>query len=325
VSRPAADDRVRANAAVRRLAALSEVRPHGRRTPPARLSRAAARINSSEAAPVADTATRDVAPGTTVPAVLAAPDWLVELAARDDPPTVIENELLARFRSAGVDELVPTDGTESLPVEDAAQATGIGALGPGFAFGESFEDEPAPLAGALVRLRDQVEGFDLLRRFRLAAIDMRLVEDTARALADRNGPARLFERVLETGLVVTYARPYLSKGAGGVGYKWRPTDEADRLLHRRLIDERWHPYHAHADRTPRRTLTDTAAMLGIEGPPNYAEAWWRLTDTELAAIADLARRQRERFEKAAHDAGAELGEQRPDPTEKWSLGEPDRD
>jgi hypothetical protein len=256
---------------------------------------------------------------------LELPLWLVDLAARDDPPSAIGEEFLARFRGAGVEELVPTAGSEALLVGEAARATGIGALGPGFGFGESFEDEPAPVAAALVRLRDHVEGFDRLRRLRLAAIDMRLVEDTARGLADRNGPARLFERVLETGLVVTYARPYLSKGAGGIGAKWRPKGDADLALHRRLIDELRHPYHAHADRTPRRTLTDTAAMLGLQGPPTYAEAWWRLTDAELAEIEDLARRQRQRFEEAARAAGADLGEVRPDLTEKWSFGETDHD
>jgi hypothetical protein len=83
--------------------------------------------------------------------------WLVDPAARDDPPSAISEELLAGFHGAGVGKLVPAAGSEALPAEEAARATGIGALGPGFGFGESFEDEPAPLAVALVRLRDHVE------------------------------------------------------------------------------------------------------------------------------------------------------------------------
>lgn len=244
---------------------------------------------------------------------LVADEWLVELAARDDPLSVIDPQLLARFAHAGVVQLVPSDGTESLAVGDAARATGIGAHGPGFGFGESFEDEPAPTAGALARLCEFVERFDRLRRLRLAAVDMGFVVSTARQLADRLGPARLFERVLETGLVVTYARPYLESNRAGVGRKWRPESEPDRKLHDWIIDELRHPYHAHADRTPRRTLTDTTAFLGLEGPPTYAEAWWRLTDEELAQIADLAERQEARFDAAARKVGAELGEERDPP------------
>ncbi len=226
---------------------------------------------------------------------------------------MVEPQLLARFAAAGVVELVPSDGPVSLAVEEAARATGIGAHGPGFGFGESFEGEPAPTAAALARLCEFVERFDHLRRLRLAEVDMGIVASTARQLADRLGPARLFERVLETGLVVTYARPYLESNRAGVGRKWRPESEADRKLHDWIIEELRHPYHAHADRTPRRTLTNTSAFLGLEGPPTYAEAWWRLTDEELLRIADIAERQEARFEAAARKVGAELGEERDPP------------
>jgi hypothetical protein len=247
---------------------------------------------------------------------LVAEEWLVELAARDDPPSVIEPQLLARFARAGVVRLVPSDGSETLAVGDAARATGIGAHGPGFGFGESFEDESAPTAAALARLCEFVERFDRLRRLRLAAVDMGLVVSTARQLADRLGPARLFERVLETGLVVTYARPYLESNQAGVGRKWRPESEADQKLHDWIIDELRDPYHAHAGRTPRRTLTDTTAFLGLEGAPTYGEAWWRLTDEELPRIADLAERQKARFDRAADEVGAELGEEREPPDDR---------
>ena len=250
---------------------------------------------------------------------LVADEWLVELAARDEPPTVIEPQLLARFARAGVVRLVPSDGTESLAPDDAARAIGIGAHGPGFGFGESFEDESAPAAAALARLCKFVERFDRLRRLRLAAVDMGFVASTARQLADRLGPARLFERVLETGLVVTYARPYLESNRAGVGRRWRPESEADRKLHDWIIDELRDPYHAHADRTPRRTLTDTTAYLGLDGPPTYAEAWWRLTDDELARIADLAERQEARFDAAARKVGAELGEERDPPNGRGDV------
>lgn len=243
-------------------------------------------------------------------AALKAPVWLIELAARDDPPTEIDSRLLARFARAGVARLDPTDGSKSLDESDADRTVGIAAQGAGFGFGESFEGERAPVAAALERLCVFVERFDRLRRLRLAAKDMELVAETARALADRRGPARMFERVLETGLIVTYARPYLDSSKAGLGGKWRPTDKADRRFHDRIITELRHPYHAHADHTPRRTIMDTTEYLGREGAPSYAEAWWRLTDDELAQIAALADKQRERFEAEARRVGAELGEQR---------------
>ena len=81
---------------------------------------------------------------------LEAPSWLLELAARDDPPTEIGRELLARFAAAGVEELVPTDGSESLPIEEASRTVGVGALGPGFGFADSFEGERTSTRTGLV-------------------------------------------------------------------------------------------------------------------------------------------------------------------------------
>jgi hypothetical protein len=127
---------------------------------------------------------------------------------------------------------------------------------------------------------------------------------------------------LESGLLTVYARPYLgSNRTGGVANikgRWEPTDD-DAELHRRLIEDLRGGYHAHAERTQYRTLIDTAAHLGLEGPPTYAEAWWRLTDEELDQIADLAVRQAKRFREEANRLGAELGEKRDpdDPPGRW--------
>jgi hypothetical protein len=244
--------------------------------------------------------------------MLELPEWLVERAAHDDPATTIDAELVVRLHRAGVDRLVPSDGAAALDAEDAGRATAIGAIGPGFGFAESFENEPAPVLGALVRLRDFLEPFDEPRRFRLAGIDMRIVEAAARALRERDGPARMFERVLETGLFAVYARPYLGSnetgGVAGLKGRWEPQG-ADAELHEQVMQLRG-SYHAHAERSRHRTLTDTAAELGVGGPPTYAEAWYRLTDRELERIEDLARRQAERFEAEALTRGAALGERR---------------
>jgi hypothetical protein len=59
------------------------------------------------------------------------PPWLTELAARDDPPTTIDDDLLARLARAGVEELLPAVGTVIVQNEQAAEATGIGVVGPG--------------------------------------------------------------------------------------------------------------------------------------------------------------------------------------------------
>jgi hypothetical protein len=239
--------------------------------------------------------------------VLEVPRWLAKLAETDDPPTVIGDELLKRFERAGVDRFAPfLGGDVGASEEEAEQAVGIAAYAPGVGIAESFEGEPDQVGAALRRLVSHLEHFDQVRRFRLAAVDMRLVERTAKAML-ASAESRAFERVLETGLIVTYARPYLdSNKAGGVGGRWQPPPGPDRDFHRWVIDEMRHTYHAHADRTPRRTIMDTTELLGEDGPPTYSEAWWRLTRSELATLGELARKQAERFEAAATKATAPL-------------------
>lgn len=179
--------------------------------------------------------------------------------------------------------------------------------GPGIGFLEPFEAEATRVAAALDRLVTFLEQFDKLRRLTLAAIDMRLVEKAARAMLDGQVPAPLL-RVVETGLIITYARPYLdSNRAGGVGGRWRPESGADRAFHQHVIDELRDAYHAHADRTAHRTILDAAEFLELEAPPAYAESWRRLSSTDLETLADLAGRQAARFEAGAAEAGRELG------------------
>src|SRR5205823_9072349 len=117
------------------------------------------------------------------------------------------------------------------------RANAIGAAGPGFAFAEELEDGPTPIADALARLCVWVERYDLLRVLRLGAIDMQFAASAARALADEDGPARLWARVLETGLVVTYARPYLESNTRPLGRKWWLDEPTDREPHERIVDD----------------------------------------------------------------------------------------
>src|SRR5207248_2420935 len=79
-------------------------------------------------------------------------------------------------------------------------------------------------AEALERLVEMFQQFDRLSRFRLAASDMQLVTHAAKALIDareNDGPARLYERIIETGMVVTYARPFLKSNEAGAGAERR--------------------------------------------------------------------------------------------------------
>jgi hypothetical protein len=154
-----------------------------------------------------------------------------------------------------------------------------------------------PIYAALDELTRIVEGFDAIARFRFAASDMKLVERAASALIDANdqrGPARLFDRVIETGMVITYARPFLPSNEAGLGDAWLPKDEAERELHDELIELRGE-YHAHATHTPQRRLDDVTHMFGEEGRPRYAESWSRLPVEKLRALEALAARQAERF------------------------------
>jgi hypothetical protein len=244
------------------------------------------------------------------------PEWLIEWASRDTPPAELSDPLLARLKAAGVTELRPADADARalLEAEEHARANAIGAAGPGFAFAEELEGGATPVADALARLCVWVERYDLLRVLRLGAIDMQFAASAARALVDEDGPARVLLRVLETGLVVTYARPYLESNTRAVGRKWWPHSPDDRKLHERIIEDVRSPYHAHADRTPHRTLVDTAAMLGLDGPPTFAEGWSQLSIAELEHLAELAERQAARLHAAADEIGAELGEERVQPS-----------
>jgi hypothetical protein len=244
---------------------------------------------------------------------------MLALLARDDPPTVVSDQFLARLAGAGVELIeamlreLPNGFEYAEDAEEAASAIAIVVGGPGLLYPEALTDAPAPAAAALDRLLFHVERFDKLRRFRLASDDMRRVETAAQHLLERDGPIRFVAEVLETGLVVTYARPYLDGNNAGVGRSWWPTDEADRKFHRYVIDVLRHPYHAHMDRTPRRTLVDTTKFLGLNGPPTYAQSRWFMSPDELQRLAGLARRQGERLEAEANRIGAELGEQREGP------------
>ena len=244
------------------------------------------------------------------------PEWLLDWASRDSPPAELSGSLLARFKAAGVVELLPADADvpDLLEASEHERANAIGAAGPGFAFAEELEGGPTPVADTLMRLCVWVERYDLLRALRLGAIDMQYAASAARALVNEDGPARMWSRVIETGLVVTYARPYLPSNTRVLGRTWWPESPEERELHEGIIEDVRNSYQAHTDRTSYRTLVDTAAMLGRDGPPTFAEGWSKLSVAKLEQLAELAERQAERLHAAADEIGAELGEKRERPS-----------
>jgi hypothetical protein len=142
-----------------------------------------------------------------------------------------------------------------------------------------------------------------LRRLKLAASDMRLVAGAAETLAEDEHVA--CERMLETGLVVTYARSFTPDSKRRrLGDEWAPVDPADQRLHDRLLELR-NELYAHTDETDARGIEDVAAMLGT-GAHRYAESYVPLDRDRLPAIADLARKQEARFD-AAQNLELELG------------------
>jgi hypothetical protein len=148
------------------------------------------------------------------PLPLTVPDWLVDLAARDEPPTTIDDKLLSRLQWHGAVFFRAYDADrKELEDADAHRAAAIGVLIPGNPLVDSLEDELAPVRASLERLCAFVETFDRMRRLFFAASDMRDVAQAARQLASK----REGDLVFEAGLVTTYARTYLGSGqTGGV-------------------------------------------------------------------------------------------------------------
>jgi hypothetical protein len=144
---------------------------------------------------------------------LSVSETLAELAAADDPPPDIE-PYLARFGSAGVTSLKVLWDPPGWRREVGG---GVAAIGQPVTIAAATYDvliltevewdaSDAPITRTLDELATALQRFDRVRRLRHAATDMRLVAETADAFVDaheNDGPARLYERALETGMVVT--------------------------------------------------------------------------------------------------------------------------
>jgi hypothetical protein len=141
------------------------------------------------------------------------------------------------------------------------------------------------------------------KRLVLAASDMR----QAAAAASHLGNVRMnddVERVLWTGLVVTYARPYQpSNELGAVrGKLARPEDEGLRPLHENLLKRRG-PLFAHNTESEHRGIEDPF------GSGRYTESYAPTNPEALPGIERLANEQEKRFRKRLEAVEEELREQ----------------
>src|SRR5438552_363747 len=118
---------------------------------------------------------------------------------------------------------------------------------------------------------------------------MSLAADAADLLVDdRHAPV---PRIIETGVLVAYARSFNSSGRGWARFKdrWKPTDPDELAVHESILRRR-NKRHAHTDdNEPGRDIVD------VFGGGIYHEEWERLTADSLRKIAALARAQKERF------------------------------
>lgn len=147
-----------------------------------------------------------------------------------------------------------------------------------------------------------------IRRYRFAQSDMR--QAGAAALLLNEPSVRLngdVERVLETGLVVTYARPFTAGGVGTLGGKHaRPEAEEHRLLHMEMLARR-NDLYAHSDITERREVVDAFAGFGtgtLGG--KYFEAHHPVDRGQLPSVIALCGAQEGRYASKADALEAAL-------------------
>lgn len=125
---------------------------------------------------------------------------------------------------------------------------------------------------------------------------------------------------LETGLAVSYARPFTTSrakpplnllqfrpdGQDEQGDGWVPEDTLDLGLHEQLIRLRRKVY-AHTDDPEWRKAVNAGSI--IEGAEHlHAVRWWWMPDDWLAKVAPMLECQRGRFKREARARELRLGE-----------------
>lgn len=232
---------------------------------------------------------------------LELPDWLVTLIVAEGSESQLRT-WRRRIAKTGVVALTCM-GPEARP--DA-----IATRGPRFQCRVAITHSSAkPTTHAMVTLVEALAELDDYVRLRLAAADMESVAFCASELAKyRHVPGSLgpvphspwasVEDLLEVALVVVYCRSFT--GDARLRDSWLPPAGEDRRLHDALMTRRSH-VDAHADHTAHRSLVDTTAVLGGDGPPELALAWTQSSAQGLRSVAEMCERQRVRFAAAADE------------------------
>ena len=118
----------------------------------------------------------------------------------------------------------------------------------------------------------------------------------AAATLDELGLSEGAVRVLHTGIVIIYVRPFRSEGIGSLDEdEWAPQGREERTLHDALVSLR-NKVYAHTDRTPYRDIIeDTSALLMLRGGPTYAESYVLLNESGVTRLGEIAVEQGRRF------------------------------
>jgi hypothetical protein len=136
-----------------------------------------------------------------------------------------------------------------------------------------------------------------LQRLGLAATDMRDAIGGLEALSKMRSPYTV-QSVLETGIAVTYARPFSpSDGGRRLGPEWKPTRPSLLRTHEMLISRR-NVMYAHTDASEKSgRVMHNLEQFGL--PARYAAVafvGWRYEDR--ARVRKLLTSQEERFSEA---------------------------
>jgi hypothetical protein len=146
--------------------------------------------------------------------------------------------------------------------------------------------------------------------FVLATGDMREAFESAHYLARAQSAMGGAEFALTTGVVVSYARPFVKSRTPGYPRldekRWAPDDADARTLHYELLRLR-DVLYAHNDETEMRRAMDAGShrweagvgMIGEWTAPVYPLEFWK-------AVSDLAARQRNLFLNKAIELGKML-------------------
>jgi hypothetical protein len=146
-----------------------------------------------------------------------------------------------------------------------------------------------------------------IKRLRIAVADMQHAAGAARHMTGMaNGSLDRMhndaKQALETGAIVSYARPFTRHGVGALDKdEWAPNLDDERRLHHALIELR-HKRYAHTDKTGLRGIED------VFGDGQFSHSWVELKDEAWPRIETLAAAQAQRMRDLANRLEGVLSE-----------------